>query len=159
LHSDFWYNSLDSTCTSHYLLEGTNVFQSVSPSKLNFQFIGGPTILHWKGHNSSIWSAIEVNEHLIESLFDKISNRSGPTSISCQQGLQIIMILYHYFCRELHRRHVLVIHPWYPGPSGRRPKEMENSPRKPLDILLLGNLLRRPARASKPSRRPNPTRV
>jgi len=32
-------------------------------------------------------------------------------------------------------------------------------PRKPLDILLLGHLLRRPARTSKPSRRPSPTRV
>ena len=36
LHSDFWYDSLGSTCTCYYLLVGTNVFQSVSPSKLNF---------------------------------------------------------------------------------------------------------------------------
>jgi hypothetical protein len=28
------------------------------------------------------------------------------------------------------------------------PKEIENSPRKPLDVLLLGHLLKRPARAS-----------
>jgi hypothetical protein len=98
LHSDFLYNSLGSTCTSHYLLVGTNIFQSASPSKLNFQFIDGSTILYWEGHKSSIWGAIEVNEHLIESLFDKLSNRSGPTSISCQQGLQIIMIFYHCFC-------------------------------------------------------------
>jgi hypothetical protein len=34
---------------------------------------------HWEGHNSSIQSAIEVNEHLMESLFDKLSNRSGPS--------------------------------------------------------------------------------
>ena len=40
-----------------------------------------------------------------------------------------------------------------------RPKEMENSPRKPLDVLLLSHLLRRPTRASNPSRRPSPTRV
>jgi hypothetical protein len=39
------------------------------------------------------------------------------------------------------------------------PKEMENSPRKPLDVLLLGHHLRRPARTSKPSRRPSPIRV
>jgi hypothetical protein len=31
--------------------------------------------------------------------------------------------------------------------------------RKPLDVLLLGHLLRRPARASKPSRRSSPTRL
>jgi len=42
---------------------------------------------------------------------------------------------------------------------GAHPKEMENKPRKPLDVLLLGHLLRRPARASKPSRKPSPTRV
>jgi hypothetical protein len=42
---------------------------------------------------------------------------------------------------------------------GAHPKELENSPRKPLDVLLLGHLLRRPARASKPCRRPSPTRV
>ena len=40
-----------------------------------------------------------------------------------------------------------------------RPKEIENSPRKPLDVLILGHLLRRAARASKPSRRPSPTRI
>ena len=81
LHSNFWYNSFGFTCTCHYLLIGTNVSQSASPSKLNFQFIGGPTILHWEGHNSSIRSAIEVNEHLMESLFDKLSNKSSPISI------------------------------------------------------------------------------
>jgi hypothetical protein len=42
---------------------------------------------------------------------------------------------------------------------GARHKEMENLPRKPLDVLLLGHLLRRLAKASKPSRRPSPTRV
>jgi hypothetical protein len=66
LHSNFRYNSLGSTCTCHYLNVGTNVSQSASPSKLNFRFIGSPTVLHWKGHNSSIRSAIEVNEQLME---------------------------------------------------------------------------------------------
>jgi hypothetical protein len=42
---------------------------------------------------------------------------------------------------------------------GAHPKEMENPPRKPLDVLLLGHHLRRPARTSKPSRRPSPIRV
>ena len=28
--------------------------QSASPSKLNFHFIGGPTVLYWEGHNSFI---------------------------------------------------------------------------------------------------------
>jgi len=40
---------------------------------------------------------------------------------------------------------------------GAHPKDLENPPRKPLDVLLLGHHLRRPARTSKPSRRPSPT--
>jgi hypothetical protein len=82
LHSDFGYNLLGSTCTCRYLNVGTNMSQSASPSKLNFRFVGSPIVLYWEGHNSSIRSTIKVNEHLMESLFDNISNRSGPTSIS-----------------------------------------------------------------------------
>jgi hypothetical protein len=82
LYSNFGYNSLGSTCTYRYLNVGTNVSQSASPTKLNFRFVGSLIVLHWEGHNSSTRSAIEVNEHLMESLFDKLSNRSGPTSIS-----------------------------------------------------------------------------
>jgi len=52
---------------------------SASSSKSNIQFVDIPTVLHCEGHNSSIWSVIEVNEHLMERLFDKISNRSGLT--------------------------------------------------------------------------------
>jgi len=91
LYNDFWYNSLGSTCTYHYLHVGTNVSQSARSSKLIFQFASGPIMLYWEGHNLSIRSEIEVNEHLMESLFNKLSNRSGPTSISHRQGLQIIM--------------------------------------------------------------------
>jgi hypothetical protein len=36
---------------------------------------------------------------------------------------------------------------------GAQPKNLENPPKKPLDVLLLGHYLRRPARTSKPSRR------
>jgi hypothetical protein len=97
LHSNFGYNSLGSTCICHYLNVGTNASQSGSPSKLNFRFIGSPIVLHWKGHNSSIRSAIEVNRHLMERLFDKLSNRSSPTSISHRQGLQIIETFCYYF--------------------------------------------------------------
>jgi hypothetical protein len=79
LHSGFGY-----TCTCHYLIVGSNVFHNGSSSKLNFRFVGSPTVPRWEGHNSSIRSAIEVSEHLMESLFDKISNRSGPISISCR---------------------------------------------------------------------------
>jgi hypothetical protein len=117
LHSNFGYNSLGSTCTYRYLNVGTNVSQSASPSKLNFQFVDSPTVLHWEGHNSSIRSAIEVNEHLMERLFDKLSNKSSPTSMSCWQGLQIIKTFCRYFYRVLRHRHGLVIHTWDPGPS------------------------------------------
>jgi hypothetical protein len=67
LYSNLGYNSLGSTCICRYLNVGTNVSQSVSLSKLNFRFIGSPIVLHWEGHNSSIRSAIEVNEHLMEA--------------------------------------------------------------------------------------------
>jgi hypothetical protein len=117
LYSNFGYNSLGSTCACHYLNVGTNMSQSASPLKLNFRFVGSPIVLHWEGHNSSIRSAIEVNEHLMKSLFDKISNRSGPTSISHWQGLQIIKTFFRYFCRVLRRHRMLVIHTWDPGPS------------------------------------------
>jgi hypothetical protein len=117
LHSNFGYNSLGSTCTYHYLNVGANMSQSASPSKLNFRFIGSLIVLHWEGHNSSIRSAIEVNEHLMERLFDKLSNRSSPISISHCQCLQIIETFCRYFCRVLRRRHRLVIHTWDPGPS------------------------------------------
>jgi hypothetical protein len=39
------------------------------------------------------------------------------------------------------------------------PKDLENPPRKPLDVLLLGHHLRRPARTFKPSWRLSPIRV
>jgi hypothetical protein len=45
------------------------------------------------------------------------------------------------------------------GQVGAHPKDMENPPRKPLDVLLFGHHLRRPARTSKPNRRPSPIRV
>jgi len=80
LHNDFGYNSLGSTCTCQSLIVGTNV-------KLNFWFVGRLIVNHSEHHNSDIWSAIEVHELLIERLFDKLSNKSGPTSISRRQGL------------------------------------------------------------------------
>jgi hypothetical protein len=95
LHSNFGYNSLGSTCTCCYLNVGINVSQSASPSKLNFRFIGSLIVLHWEDHNSSIRSAIEFNEHLMESLFylvppqchigkaSKSSRHSTTISVGC----------------------------------------------------------------------------
>ena len=119
LHSDFWYNSLGSTCTCHYLIVGTNVSQSASPSKLNFRVIGSLTILNWEGHNSFIQSEFEVHEHFM----DKLSNRPGLTLISCRQGLQIIKTFCRYFCRVLRCCRGLVIHTWDPGTSWSTPQE------------------------------------
>jgi hypothetical protein len=123
LHSNFGYNSLGSTYTCCYLNVGTNMSQSASPSNLNFRFVSSPIVLHCEGHNSSIQSAIKVNKHLMESLFDNLSNRSSPTSISHWQGLQIIEIFCHYFYRVLRRRRGLVIHTWDPGPNWSTPHE------------------------------------
>jgi len=68
LYNDFWYNSLGSTCTCHYLHVSTNVSQSARSSKLNFQFASGPIVLYWEDHNLSIRSKIKVNEHIIGKL-------------------------------------------------------------------------------------------
>ena len=114
---------------------------------------------HCEGHNSVIRSAIRVDELLMERLFDKISNKSGPPSISCRQGLQIIKTFCRCFYRQLRRRHGPNIHPWDPGPSWTRPMEVENIQKKLLDVLPLVHHLRRSARASKPCWRPNPCQV
>jgi len=84
LYNDFWYNSVGSTCTCHYLLVGANVSQSVRSSKLNFHFASGLTALHWEGHNSFVQSEFEVHAHLMENLFDKLSNGFCLTLISCR---------------------------------------------------------------------------
>jgi hypothetical protein len=117
------YRSSFSIEMARYLNVGTNVSQSANPSKLNFRFDGSTIVLYWEGHNSSIRSAIEVNEHLMESLFDKLSNRYGPTSISHWHGFQIIETFCRYFCRVLRRRRRLVIHTWDPGPSWSMPQK------------------------------------
>jgi len=83
---------------------------NASSSKSNIQFVGSTIVLPWEGHNSSIWSVIEVNEHLIESLFDKVSNKPGPMSISCRQGLRIINTYCRCVCWVLRCRRRLVIH-------------------------------------------------
>jgi hypothetical protein len=135
LYSNFGYNSLGSICTCLYLNVGTNVSQSASSSMLNFRFVGSPIVLHWEGHNSSIQSAIEVIEHLMERLFDKLSNKSSPTSISCQKDLQIFVTICCCFYRELRRRRELVIHTWDPDPSwimaqedGEHPRDAQGCP-------------------------------
>ena len=53
---------------------------NASSSKSNIRFIGSPIVLHCEGHNSSIRSAIEVNEHLIKILFDTLSNITSAKS-------------------------------------------------------------------------------
>jgi hypothetical protein len=95
LHSNFGYNSHGSICTCRYLNIGTHVPQSASPSKLNFRFVDSPIVLHWEGHNSSIRSAIEINEHLMDFQIDlvppqyhigkifKSSRHSTAISVGC----------------------------------------------------------------------------
>ena len=122
-HNDFWYNSLGFTCTYQSLIVGTN-------GKLNFWFVGRLIVNHCEHHTLVIRSSIEVHELLMERLFDKLSNKSGPTSISRRKGLQIIKAFHHCFCRELLRCHGPNIHLWNPGQSwstiqggGEHPKE------------------------------------
>ena len=135
--SDFWYNSLGSTCTCPYLFVGTNVFQSASSSKSNIRFVGSPIVLQWEGRNTSIRCVIEVNEHFMERLFDRLSNESCLNS--CWQDFQFIKTFCRCFYRDLHHRLGLVIHTWDPGQVGAHPMKMENMSRKSLDVLHLGH--------------------
>ena len=159
LLSDFWYNSLGSTCTCPYLFVGTNVFQSASSSKSNIRFVGSPIVLQWEGRNTSIRCVIEVNEHLMESLFDRLSNGSCLNSISCQQEFQFIKTFCRCFYRDLHHRLGLVIHTWDPGPSWSTPQTCEEELKDDQGRPPPCHLLRTPARASNPSWRPNRIRL
>ena len=107
------------------------MFQSASSSKLNFRFVGRLILNHCECHNSVTRSAIEVHELLMERLFDKLSNKSGPISISHREGLQIIKICCCYFWWVLRHRRGHVIHTWDPGPCWRTPQicgeEFKNS--------------------------------
>jgi len=113
---------------------GPIVFQNASSSKLNFRFVGRLIVNHCECHNLVIRSAIEVHELLMESLFDKLSNKSGPISISRGEGLQIIKICCCFWWVLRHRRgHV--IHSWDPDPSWRMPQicgeEFEEAQERP----------------------------
>ena len=133
LHNDFGCNSLCSTCTCQSLIVDTDV-------KLNFRFVGRPIVNHCEGHNSVIRSAIEVHELLMESLFDKISNRSGPTSISHRQGLQIIKTFCHWSTPKLeHPQRRWETHQGVPWTSSTL-------------VSTLGDQQRRPSRVGGPIR-------
>ena len=122
VYGNFWYTSLGSTGTCHYLIVGTNASQSASPSKLNIWFAGRPTILHWEGDNSFLRSEFGVNGDLMERLFYKLSNASDIISISRREGLQIIKICCCCFWWVLRHRRGQVIHSWDPGPSWKMPQ-------------------------------------
>ena len=119
----------------HYLFIDTDVPQSTSPSKLKSQFVGVQTLHHCNDHNYFIWNVIEVNEHLMESLFDKLSNGSSLTSRSRWEGLETIRTSRRYFYEELYRRHGLDIHPWNPGPSWSLPQRDEEHLKEALEHL------------------------
>ena len=112
-----------------------SIFDCRHKCKVELWFVGRLMVNHYEHHNSVIRSAIEVHELLMESLFDKHSNKSSPTSISRRQGLQIIKTFHHCFCRELRRCHGPNIHHWDPDPSWSMPQErgehLRDGPRCP----------------------------
>jgi hypothetical protein len=121
---------------------------SASSSKSNIRFVGSSTMLYWESHNLSIQSTIEVNEHLMESLFDKLSNRSCPTqyhvgkasnssrhAVDVSTGSYIVVMGLSSNLGKLTQ-------------VGAFLKYVENTLNISLDVLLLGHLLRRLARAS-----------
>jgi hypothetical protein len=116
-------------------------------------------VLYWEGHKSSIQVAIEVNEYLMEILFDKLSNRSGPTSNHIvkvfKSSLQSAIIsagccniVLGWSCNLGTLAQV-----------GALPNYVENTSKMSKDVLLLGHHLRMQAKASKLSWRPNPCQV
>ena len=129
LHSDISKNDDDyanmhktlsmlSTTDGTWICHALDRPWSPRPSKLNIRFVSSLTVFYFEGHNSSIQSAIDVHDHLMESLFDMLSNKSDLTSISCRQGLQIIKICCYKFCRVLRCRCGPVNRLWDPSPSG-----------------------------------------
>jgi hypothetical protein len=70
--------SMTSTTDGTWIQHAQDRSWSASSSKSNIRFISSTVVLHWEGHISCIWRVIEVNKRLMEILFDKLSNRSGP---------------------------------------------------------------------------------
>jgi hypothetical protein len=135
--------SMTSTTDGEMIHHAQDQLWSAISSEPNIRFVGNPIVLHWEDHNSPIQSAIEINENLMESLFDKLSNRSSPTSISHQKILQIIMTSYCCIC--LVQRRCLGPHnqPWDLAQVGECPNHVENTSRMLKDILFLGHHLMR----------------
>jgi hypothetical protein len=73
--------SMASTTNGALIHHSQDQSWSASSLKPNIRFTSKSIVLHWQNHNSFIRSAIEVNGHLMESLFDKIPNISSPTLI------------------------------------------------------------------------------
>lgn len=72
-------------------------------SKINIWFDSSPIILCCEGHSSFIQSVGEVHDYLMKTLFYKLANGSDITSISCWEGLKIIIKSCHCLYRRLHR--------------------------------------------------------
>ena len=68
LYSDFWHNSLGSTCTCHYLLVDANIFQSISPSKLLY-YRHGLVIHNWDPGPS--WSTPHEDGEYVKKVFGR----------------------------------------------------------------------------------------
>jgi hypothetical protein len=159
LNSDFRYNSLSSTCTCHYLIVGTNVSQVQAYQRWTFgslvaqQCSIGKAITYpsrvWSRSMSTWWKAclISFQIDLVPSQYHigkKSKSSRYCVTISARSHIVVMGLL--FILRTL-------------AQVGAHPKKIENPPRKPSDVLLLGHFLRRPARASKPRWRSSPTRV
>jgi len=151
LHNDFWYNSLGSTCTYHYLLIGMNVSQSAKSSMLNFQFASGSTTLHSKAITSFVQSDLRSmhtwwKTYLITFQMDLVwlQYHVNKASKSLRHVIVISVGSYVNIISLLFTLGILV-------QVGSYPKEMENTQRKLLNVLPLSHNLKRSARSSKPS--------
>ena len=152
LHSNFWYNSLSSICTCLYLIEGPIVFHSASSSKLNFRFVGRLIVNHCECHNSVIQSVIEVHELLMVQI-NLVSSQYhvGKASKSSRYVVAVFGGCYDIVAGMLFTLGTL-------AQVGECPKYVERSLKMPKNVLLHGHHLRRPARRSKSSWRPKPSR-
>ena len=156
LYSDYWYSSLGSTCTYHYLLVGMNVSQCASwifsSLAARYYFIGKGITPSSRVNLKSMhtwWKA-----YLIIFQIDLIWPQYHI--IKASKSLKHVVAIST-------RSYVIIIGLLFTlgtlAQVGACPKEMNNTQRKSLNVLPLSHHVRRSERSTKTSLRPNPYQV
>jgi hypothetical protein len=112
------------------------------PSKQNIWFVSNTIIFYWEDHNTSIRSVFKVNENLMKSLFDKLLNIYGPTSISCIKAFKSSQQAADFSigCCDIVLRLTFTLGTFVQVRA--HPSHVENTSKMPKEDLLLGHLRR-----------------